>query len=126
VSVVANVAINVDSRNAVSNLRQVQTQAGATERAFGALQSAIGALGAGFALTKVIADVKELDTNLRRLGTVGVDVGVSVGVLVGVGVGTVKVNVTSESQPFSALYKMTLVELFGTETNTPSPVVNSL
>jgi TP901 family phage tail tape measure protein len=34
-------------------------------------QSAIGALGAGFALTKVIADVKELDTNLRRLGTVG-------------------------------------------------------
>ena len=74
-SVVANVAINVDSRNAVSNLRQVQTQAGATERAFGALQSAIGALGAGFALTKVIADVKELDTNLRRLGTVGVDVG---------------------------------------------------
>jgi TP901 family phage tail tape measure protein len=42
-----------------------------TEKAFGALQSAIAALGAGFALTKVIADVKELDTNLRRLGTVG-------------------------------------------------------
>jgi TP901 family phage tail tape measure protein len=71
VSVVANVAINVDSRNAVSKLRQVQTQAQSTEKAFGALQSAIGALGAGFALTKVIADVKELDTNLRRLGTVG-------------------------------------------------------
>jgi TP901 family phage tail tape measure protein len=74
VSVVANVAINVDSRNAVSKLRQVQTQAQATEKAFGALQSAIGALGVGFALTKVIADVKELDTNLRRLGTVGGDV----------------------------------------------------
>lgn len=74
-SVVAKVAINVDSRNAVSKLREVQAQAGATERAFGALQSAIGALGVGFALTKVIADVKELDTNLRRLGTVGVDVG---------------------------------------------------
>jgi TP901 family phage tail tape measure protein len=71
VSVVANVAINVDSRNAVSKLRQVQTQAQATEKAFGALQSAIGALGVGFALTKVIADVKELDTSLRRLGTVG-------------------------------------------------------
>ena len=73
-SVVANVAINVDSSGAVSKLRQVQTQAQATEKAFGALQSAIGALGVGFALTKVIADVKELDTNLRRLGTVGVDV----------------------------------------------------
>jgi TP901 family phage tail tape measure protein len=71
VSVVANVAINVDSRNAVNKLRQVQTQAQSTEKAFGALQSAIGALGVGFALTKVIADVKELDTNLRRLGTVG-------------------------------------------------------
>jgi TP901 family phage tail tape measure protein len=71
VSVVANVAINVDSRGAVSKLRQVQTQAQSTEKAFGALQSAIGALGVGFALTKVIADVKELDTNLRRLGTVG-------------------------------------------------------
>jgi len=74
VSVVANVAINVDSSGAVSKLRQVQTQAQQTEKAFGALQSAIGALGVGFALTKVIADVKELDTNLRRLGTVGVDV----------------------------------------------------
>jgi TP901 family phage tail tape measure protein len=74
VSVVANVAINVDSRNAVTKLRQVQSQAQATEKAFGALQSAIGALGVGFALTKVIADVKELDTNLRRLGTVGGDV----------------------------------------------------
>jgi TP901 family phage tail tape measure protein len=40
-------------------------------RAFGGLAAAFGA---GFALTKVIADVKELDTNLRRLGTVGVDV----------------------------------------------------
>ena len=73
-SVVANVAINVDSSNAVSKLREVQGQAQQTEKAFGALQSAIGALGVGFALTKVIADVKELDTNLRRLGTVGVDV----------------------------------------------------
>ena len=73
-SVVANVAINVDSRNAVSQLRQVETRAQATEKAFGALQQAVAAFGAGFALSKVIADVKELDTNLRRLGTVGGDV----------------------------------------------------
>ena len=73
-SVVANVAINVDSRNAVTQLRQVETRAKATERAFGALQQAVAAFGAGFALSKVIADVKELDTNLRRLATVGGDV----------------------------------------------------
>jgi TP901 family phage tail tape measure protein len=75
VSVVANVAINVDSRGAVSKLRQVQTQSQQTERAVEGLSRAFGGLaaafGAGFALTKVIADVKELDTNLRRLGTVG-------------------------------------------------------
>jgi TP901 family phage tail tape measure protein len=74
VSVVANVAINVDSRNAVNQLRQVETRAKATEQAFSALQQAVAAFGAGFALSKVIADVKELDTNLRRLGTVGGDV----------------------------------------------------
>ena len=73
-SVVANVAINVDSRGAVGQLKAVQTQAQLTERAFGGLQQAIGALGVGFALSKVISDVKELDTNLRRLTTVGVNV----------------------------------------------------
>jgi TP901 family phage tail tape measure protein len=74
VSVVANVAINVDSRGAVGQLKAVQTQAQLTERAFGGLKQAIGALGVGFALSKVISDVKELDTNLRRLTTVGVNV----------------------------------------------------
>jgi TP901 family phage tail tape measure protein len=141
VSVVANVAINVDSRGAVSKLRQVQQGAQATSQAvdklnattaatndkfkiaangikyftdaagraraengrfltiaeraaagirnqgnaaqqasgqFNLLKNAFSGLaaafGAGFALTKAIADVKELDTNLRRLGTVGVDV----------------------------------------------------
>lgn len=73
-SVIANVAINVDSRNAVSQLRQVQTQAGATERAFDSLRGAAAALGVGLAFGKVIQDVKELDTNIRRLATVGVDV----------------------------------------------------
>jgi TP901 family phage tail tape measure protein len=75
VSVVANVAINVNSRGAVNKLRQVQTQSQQTERAVEGLSRAFGGLaaafGAGFALTKVIADVKELDTSLRRLGTVG-------------------------------------------------------
>ncbi len=73
-SVVANVAINVDSRDAVSKLRQVESQAKITERAFEGLSSALAAFGAGFAISKVIQDVKELDTNIRRLATVGVDV----------------------------------------------------
>ena len=73
-SVVANVAINVDSRNAVSQLAQVETRAKATQQAFGALQQAAAAFGVGFALSKVISDVTELDRNLRRLGTVGGDV----------------------------------------------------
>jgi TP901 family phage tail tape measure protein len=75
VSVVANVAINVDSRGATQKLREVQVGAKATEQAFNALTSAAAAFGAGFAIGRVIQDVKELDTNLRRLGTVGVDVG---------------------------------------------------
>ena len=70
-AVVANVAINVDSRGAVGKLREVSTQAQATQKAFGALQQAAAAFGAGFAISQVIADVKQLDTNLRRLGTVG-------------------------------------------------------
>ena len=137
-SVVSNLVVNVDSRNAVSKLKQVQQGAQATSQAvdklnattastsdkfkiaangikyftdaagraraengrflttaeraaagirnqgnaaqqasgqFNLLKNAFSGLaaafGAGFALTKVIADVKELDTNLRRLGTVG-------------------------------------------------------
>jgi hypothetical protein len=44
------------------------------ERAFGSLASALAALGVGIGLSKVLSDVKELDTNLRRLATVGGDV----------------------------------------------------
>lgn len=73
-SVVANVAINVDSRGATQKLREVQVGAKATEQAFNALTQAAAAFGAGFAISKVIADVRELDTNIRRLATVGVDV----------------------------------------------------
>jgi TP901 family phage tail tape measure protein len=68
VSVVANVAINVDSRNAVAQLQRVEN---ATKSVAAGVTRLVASLGAGFALTKVIADVKELDTNLRRLGTVG-------------------------------------------------------
>jgi len=48
VSVVANVAINVDSRNATQKLRAIQGQAQQTERAFGGLTAAAGKLAAAF------------------------------------------------------------------------------
>jgi tape measure domain-containing protein len=71
VSVVANVAINVDSRNAVSKLREVQSQAGATERAIGGLGSAIGKLAAAFSLIQaakfVFASTAEIETQTRSL-----------------------------------------------------------
>jgi hypothetical protein len=74
VSAVATVAINVDARDATGQLRQLQTQSNLTERAFGSLASALATLGVGIGLSKVLSDVKELDTNLRRLATVGGDV----------------------------------------------------
>jgi tape measure domain-containing protein len=70
VSVVANVAINVDSRNAVSKLRQVQTQATATQRAFGALQSAIAGIGVASIAAqtlKAAASFNDLQTRLKLL-----------------------------------------------------------
>jgi lambda family phage tail tape measure protein len=70
VSVVANVAINVDSRGAVSTLRQVQTQATATQRAFGALQSAIAGIGVASIAAqtlKAAASFNDLQTRLKLL-----------------------------------------------------------
>jgi tape measure domain-containing protein len=71
VSVVANVAINVDSRNAVSKLREVQSQAGATERAIGGLGGAIGKLAAAFSLIQaakfVFVNAAEIETQTRSL-----------------------------------------------------------
>jgi tape measure domain-containing protein len=70
VSVVANVAINVDSRGAVSKLRQVQTQATATQRAFGALQSAIAGIGVASIAAqtlKAAASFNDLQTRLKLL-----------------------------------------------------------
>ena len=69
-SVVANVAINVDSSNAVSKLRQVQTQATATQRSFGALQSAIAGIGVASIAAqtlKAAASFNDLQTRLKLL-----------------------------------------------------------
>ena len=59
----------------------IQKQAAAARGASGAIGSLTNkvaglasSLAAGFAINKIISDVKELDTNIRRLGTVGIDV----------------------------------------------------
>jgi tape measure domain-containing protein len=71
VSVVANVAINVDSRNAVSKLREVQSQAGATEKAFNGVAAAAGKLAVAFgalqAFKFVFAKTAELESQTRSL-----------------------------------------------------------
>ncbi len=70
-SVVANVAINVDSRDAVSKLRQVQSQASATEKAFSGITSAVGklaiALGGLQTLRFVFAKTAELESQTKSL-----------------------------------------------------------
>jgi len=71
VSVVANVAINVDSRNAVSKLRQVQSQSQATERAVGNLGAAVGKLAAALGVIQaarfVFIKTAELESQTRSL-----------------------------------------------------------
>ena len=70
-SVVANVAINVDSSGAVSKLRQVQTQAQSTEKAFGGVAAAVGklavAVGAIQAARFVFVKTAELESQTRSL-----------------------------------------------------------
>lgn len=70
-SVVANVAINVDSRGATQKLREVQSQSQATERAVGSLGSSIGklaaALGAIEAARFVFVKTAELESQARSL-----------------------------------------------------------
>ena len=70
-SVVANVAINVDSRNAVSKLREVQAQAATTERAFNGVAAAAGKLAIAFgalqAFKFVFAKTAELESQTRSL-----------------------------------------------------------
>jgi len=71
VSVVANVAINVDSRNAVSKLREVQAQAATTERAFNGVAAAAGKLAIAFGALQaakfVFAKTAELESQTRSL-----------------------------------------------------------
>jgi tape measure domain-containing protein len=71
VSVVANVAINVDSRNAVSKLREVQSQSQQTERAIGGLGGAIGKLAAAFSVIQaakfVFVSTAEIESQTRSL-----------------------------------------------------------
>ena len=70
-SVVANVAINVDSSGAVSKLRQVQGQAQQTERAFGGIAAAVGKLAIAFAGIQaarfVFVKAAELESQTRSL-----------------------------------------------------------
>jgi lambda family phage tail tape measure protein len=71
VSVVANVAINVDSRGAVSKLREVQAQSKQTERAFGGIAAAATKLAVAFggiqAARFVFAKTAELESQSRSL-----------------------------------------------------------
>jgi tape measure domain-containing protein len=71
VSVVANVAINVDSRQAVTKLRQVQSQSQATERAVGNLGAAVRKLAAALGVIQaarfVFVKTAELESQARSL-----------------------------------------------------------
>jgi len=71
VSVVANVAINVDSRGATQKLRQVQSQSQATERAVNGLGAAVGKLAAAFSAIQaakfVFVQTAELEKQTRSL-----------------------------------------------------------
>jgi tape measure domain-containing protein len=71
VSVVANVAINVDSSGAVSKLRQVQTQAQQTEKAFGGVAAAVGKLAVAFGAIQaakfIFVKTAELESQTRSL-----------------------------------------------------------
>ena len=70
-SVVANVAINVDSREAVTKLRQVQSQSQATERAVEGLGAAVGKLAAALGVIQaarfVFVKTAELESQTRSL-----------------------------------------------------------
>jgi len=71
VSVVANVAINVDARNAIQRLQQVQQQSKTTERAFGGLGGAIAKLAAGFSALEagrfIFAKTAEIESQTKSL-----------------------------------------------------------
>ena len=70
-SVVANVAINVDSRGATQKLREVQNQAQQTERAFGGLTNSVGQLVRAYAAFQavkfVFTQAAEIQSQTRSL-----------------------------------------------------------
>jgi TP901 family phage tail tape measure protein len=75
---VSNVELRVDSRQAVNALRDVNRASGQLDTSIGQLQKSLAGLASGlaggFAITKAINDYKELDRNIRRLGTAGGDI----------------------------------------------------
>ena len=75
---VAVVDVRVDSSAAVRNLQQLDQASKNSQASISALTGKVAglaaSLAAGFALSRIVSDVKELDRNIRRLGTVGVDV----------------------------------------------------
>jgi TP901 family phage tail tape measure protein len=75
---VAVVDVRVDSSSAVRNLQQLDAASKRSQSAIDGLSSRVLSLGAalagGFAIQRVISDATELDRNLRRLGTVGMEI----------------------------------------------------
>jgi tape measure domain-containing protein len=71
VSVVANVAINVDARNAIQRLQQVQQEAKTTERAVNGLGAVVGRLAGAFAAFQaakfVFVQAAEVESQRRSL-----------------------------------------------------------
>ena len=70
-SAVATVAINVDARDATGQLRQLQGQAGQTEKAFSGLTAVVGKLAIAATAIQaarfVFAKTAELETQTRSL-----------------------------------------------------------
>ena len=75
---VANVDVRVNTSDAVNSLRRLdQASKGSQSALDGLARQAAGiglALVGGFAIDRVIRDVTALERNIRRLGTVGMDV----------------------------------------------------
>lgn len=75
---VAVVDVRVDSSSAINNLRRLDQASQSSQRALDGLARQAAGIGAaligGLAIDRIIRDVSVLDRNIRRLGTVGMDV----------------------------------------------------